>query len=141
MVRGICRNEFTGEYAMKLPVTTEPTRSATTSGQSLSKFKASMVPKSQTPHTSKAIPQALRNNTTSVQPRRIVIPRRGSKTAKILSMLQRPQGTTLKELIKATGWQAHSIRGFLSGTVIGRMGLKVSSIKPESGERRYTVKS
>jgi hypothetical protein len=126
---------------MKLPVTTEPTRSATTSGQSLSKFKASMVPKPRTPHTSKAIPQALRNNTTSVQPRRIVIPRRGSKTAKILSMLQRPQGTTLKELIKATGWQAHSIRGFLSETVVGRMGLKVSSIKPESGERRYTVKS
>jgi len=141
VVRGICRNEFTREYAMKLPVTTEPTRSATTSGQSLSKFKASMVPKSQTPHTSKAIPQALRNITTSVQPQRIIIPRRGSKTAKILSMLQRPQGTTLKELIKATGWQAHSIRGFLSGTVIGRMGLKVSSIKPESGERRYTVKS
>jgi hypothetical protein len=69
------------------------------------------------------------------------MPRRGSKTAKILSMLQRPQGTTLKELIKATGWQAHSIRGFLSGTVVGRMGLKVSSIKAESGERRYTVKS
>jgi hypothetical protein len=55
-------------------------------------------------------------------------------------LLKRPGGATLKDLQKATGWQAHSIRGLLSGTVAGKMGLKVSSIKPESGERRYAVK-
>lgn len=69
-----------------------------------------------------------------------VSPRPGSKTAKILVLLKRPGGATLKDLQKATGWQAHSIRGLLSGTVAGKMGLKVSSIKPESGERRYAVK-
>src|SRR5712691_10583854 len=42
--------------------------------------------------------------------------RRGSKTAKIVDLLKRPDGVTLQELTKATGWQPHSVRGFLSGT-------------------------
>jgi hypothetical protein len=69
-----------------------------------------------------------------------VSPRPGSKSAKVVALLNRLHGASLKELQKATGWQAHSIRGFLSGTVAGKMGLKVSSIKTESGERRYAVK-
>jgi len=43
--------------------------------------------------------------------------RRGSKTAKILDLLKRPGGVALKEIMKATEWQAHSVRGFLSGTL------------------------
>jgi hypothetical protein len=70
---------------------------------------------------------------------RAVGPRPGTKTAKVLALLQRTQGASLKELRKATGWQPHSIRGFLSGTVGRRMGLKIRSIKTESGERRYWV--
>ena len=72
---------------------------------------------------------------------KVVSPRSGSKTAKVLALLKRPQGAALKELIKATGWQPHSIRGFLSGKVVKKMGLKISSIKTESGERRYGVKA
>jgi uncharacterized membrane protein len=48
--------------------------------------------------------------------------RHGSKTAKILDLLKRQGGVTLKELMKATGWQAHSVRGFISGTVVKKMG-------------------
>ena len=72
---------------------------------------------------------------------KVVRPGRGSKTAKILALLKRPQGASLKDLLKATGWQPHSVRGFLSGTVAGKMGLKVHSSKTESSERRYAVKA
>jgi hypothetical protein len=66
--------------------------------------------------------------------------REGSKTEKVLDLLKRPGGATSKELIKATGWQLHSVRGFLSGTVGKKMGLPVTSTKGEDGERSYSVK-
>jgi hypothetical protein len=67
--------------------------------------------------------------------------RDGSKTANVLDLLKRPEGVTAKELMKATGWQPHSVRGFLSGTVGKKMGLTVTSIKGEDGERTYSVKA
>jgi Protein of unknown function (DUF3489) len=66
--------------------------------------------------------------------------REGSKSAKVLDLLKRPGGATLKELMKATGWQAHSVRGFLSGAVGKKLGLTVTSAKGEDGERSYSVK-
>ena len=45
----------------------------------------------------------------------------------------------MKELMKATGWLAHSVRGFLSGAVAKRIGFKLVSAKSENGERRYSV--
>ncbi len=67
--------------------------------------------------------------------------RRGSKTAKILDLLKRPGGVTLKELMKATGWQAHSVRGFLSGTLGKKMRTPVESFKSGDGERSYRTSS
>ena len=67
--------------------------------------------------------------------------RQGSKTEKVLDLLTRSKGATLKELLKATGWQPHSVRGFLSGTVGKKMGLTVTSIRDEDGERSYSVKA
>ena len=66
--------------------------------------------------------------------------REGSKTARILDLLRRPGGASARELLKATGWQPHSLRGFLSGTVGKKMGLAVTSTKGEDGERSYSVK-
>jgi hypothetical protein len=66
--------------------------------------------------------------------------RDGTKAAKILDLLKRPEGATLKGLMKATDWQAHSVRGFLSGTIGKKMGLKVASTKTEDGERTYSIK-
>lgn len=66
--------------------------------------------------------------------------RAGSKTAKILDLLKRPGGATAKELMKATAWQPHSVRGFLSGTLGKKMGLTVASTKTKDGERHYSVK-
>ncbi len=64
----------------------------------------------------------------------------GHKTAKVFDLLKGCGGATLKELRKATGWQAHSVRGFLSGALGKKMGLTVTSTKAEEEERRYSVK-
>lgn len=77
----------------------------------------------------------------SKQPKTTGVSRKGSKTAKVLNLLQRPNGASLPELIRATGWQPHSVRGFLSGTVGKKMGLTVASVKDPDGVRRYSVKS
>ncbi len=68
-------------------------------------------------------------------------PRPGSKTAKVLHLLQRSGGATLNDLMKATDWQAHSMRGFLSGTLRKKMRLTVTSTKTENGARIYALKS
>ena len=67
--------------------------------------------------------------------------RNGSKATQVLDLLKRPDGVTLAELMKATGWQAHSVRGFLSGTVGKKLGLAVASAKAEDGERTYSVRA
>jgi hypothetical protein len=67
--------------------------------------------------------------------------RGGSKAAKILALLKRADGVTLKELMKATGWQPNSVRGFLSGSISKKMGLTVTSTKTEDGERSYALKA
>jgi len=67
--------------------------------------------------------------------------RQGSKTEKVLDLLKRSGGASLKEIMKATGWQPHSVRGFLSGTIGKKMGLAVISSKAEDGERSYSVKA
>ena len=73
--------------------------------------------------------------------KKATVARDGSKTAKVLDLLKRPGGVTARELMKITGWQAHSVRGFLSGVVGKKMGLAVTSNKAEDGERTYSVKS
>ena len=65
--------------------------------------------------------------------------RPGSKTAKVLELVKRSGGATFKQLMKDTGWQAHSVRGFLSGTLGKKMGLKIASSKTNDGERVYCL--
>jgi hypothetical protein len=65
--------------------------------------------------------------------------REGSKKAAVLELLRRKGGATLAEIAKATDWQNHSIRGFISGTLIKKMGLKVESTKSETGDRTYRI--
>ena len=66
--------------------------------------------------------------------------REGSKTERILDLLKRKDGVSLAEIMKTTGWQAHSVRGFISGTLGKKMGLTVASTKSAEGERRYSIK-
>jgi hypothetical protein len=66
--------------------------------------------------------------------------RERSKAGKVPGLLRRPDGASLKELMKATGWLAHSVRGYLSGAVAKRMRFKLVSAKTENGARRYSVR-
>lgn len=65
--------------------------------------------------------------------------REGSKKAIVVELLRRPEGATLADIMAATGWQAHSVRGFLSGALGKKMGLAVESAKSASGGRVYRI--
>ena len=65
--------------------------------------------------------------------------REGSKKAIVLGLLRQPNGATLTEIMKATDWQKHSVRGFISGALGKKMGLIVESTKNETGERSYRL--
>jgi hypothetical protein len=67
------------------------------------------------------------------------VPRESSKKNIILELLRRPTGASMAEIAKATGWQNHSVRGFISGNLTKKMGLTVESAKNQAGERTYRI--
>jgi uncharacterized protein DUF3489 len=70
----------------------------------------------------------------------VVPPQPATKSETIVALLRKPGGATLKAIMEATGWQAHSVRGFISGQLTKKMRLKIKSVK-RAGERVYSVRS
>lgn len=62
-----------------------------------------------------------------------------TKTAMIIRLLRRQKGASIAELIEATDWQAHSVRGFLSGTVKTKLGHELSRKAGKDGVHRYRI--
>ncbi len=64
-----------------------------------------------------------------------------TKTQIALSLLERSKGATIAEMQNAMGWQSHSVRGFLAGTVKKMPGVSLVSEKTNNGPRRYRVEA
>ncbi len=65
--------------------------------------------------------------------------RPGTKQALLIDLLKRKNGATIEKIVAATGWQPHSVRGAISGTLKKKLGLMVTSQKPGDGPRRYRI--
>jgi hypothetical protein len=66
---------------------------------------------------------------------------RVTKQERMLTLLSQPAGASIEEMMQATGWQQHSVRGFLAGTVKRKLGFSLTSEKPDDGVRRYRIKA
>jgi hypothetical protein len=64
--------------------------------------------------------------------------RQNSKLASMVAMLRKPDGATIAEMMRATGWQAHSVRGAISGAIKKKLGLTVTSEVTDE-ERCYRI--
>jgi hypothetical protein len=65
--------------------------------------------------------------------------RADSKQAMVIGLLQRPEGATIAQIMEATGWQQHTVRGTLAGTLKKRLGLSINSSKETGGQRVYRI--
>ena len=66
-------------------------------------------------------------------------PRAESKQGQLIAMLKRPDGATIDEIVKALDWQAHTVRGAMSGALKKKLGLKVESEKVDGRGRVYRL--
>ena len=105
-------------------MTTNQTESATTSATTQAATATRSKPKAK--RTAAAKPAAAEEG-------------RQTKQAILVDLLQRPEGASIAELVKATGWQNHSIRGAISFTIKKKLGLNVISQRDEGRGRVYRI--
>jgi hypothetical protein len=65
--------------------------------------------------------------------------REGTKQAALISLLKQPAGATLTQMVQATGWQSHTVRGAMAGALKKKLGLEITSEKQAGAERIYRI--
>jgi Protein of unknown function (DUF3489) len=111
------------------PKVTPKTKNAAVPKAAVLRPKADAVASSRTAIVSAAIA----TETSRVMPK-------STKQEQVLIMLSKAGGARINEIMKATGWQQHSVRGFFAGTVRKKLGFELTSEKPEGEERWYAIK-
>ncbi len=112
------------------PLVEKATPAKTAKGKATSPPKTSATPKHQ-------------KATAATAPTPVEQPQTGrsTKQERMPILLSRPEGASIEEMMQATNWQQHSVRGFLAGTVKKKLGFSLSSAKPADGVRRYHIKA
>lgn len=82
---------------------------------------------------------AIRKHAAEVPAPKVPVIRQGTKQATLIAMLRAPEGATIDEIMAATGWLSHTIRGAMAGALKKKLGLEVSSEKDEVRGRVYKL--
>ena len=86
--------------------------------------------------TEEPIPDVATGAEPALKPR---TPREGTKQAKLIAMLRAPEGATIEEIMAATNWASHTIRGAMAGALKKKLGLTITSEKVEGRGRIYRL--
>jgi hypothetical protein len=111
------------------------------SADAIERTKHQRRPKARRSVKAKAPKRQTRNNGAVRSRGRIKPAAANTKQQVCLDLLNRPEGATVAELQAATGWQQHSVRGFLAGAVKKKLGFTLLTEKPDAGPRRYRIGS
>tara|TARA_Y100000031_G_scaffold105495_1_gene116085 strand:+ start:269 stop:703 length:435 start_codon:yes stop_codon:yes gene_type:complete len=65
--------------------------------------------------------------------------KRATKQSMLIDMIKRDEGASISQIVEATGWQPHTVRGAISGALKKKLGLAVTSTKSETGGRVYRI--
>jgi hypothetical protein len=82
---------------------------------------------------------AIRDHAAKAAAPKLPTQRAGTKQAQIIAMLQRPEGATVAEMVEATSWQSHTVRGSISGALKKRLGLPIAAEKVEGRGTVYKL--
>lgn len=105
------------------------------------KSKPSKTVKKAQPPQPKAAPKAKKLSEPMKAGLKAVAEKTGTKLSKVIALLSRPEGATLEEVMKATDWQKHTVRGAMAGTLKKKHGYDIASEKSPDGQRHYMIKS
>lgn len=128
----------TGNHPMAKSHSVDEIRSA----DAVERTKCQRRPKATHKGIKAEAPRRQTRSKSPVRPRGRVTPAAAKTKQQVcLDLLNRPNGATVEELQAATGWQQHSVRGFLAGAVKKKLGLTLLSEKLDAGPRHYRIAS